>query len=69
MANQSKGVCWEQVSPTWWSSSVGYVKLERTLWSAFVYRNQRIGRAWTEQRCGFATASAAMRWVSSEAED
>ena len=66
---QSKSVYWEQVSPTWWSSAVGYVKLERTLWSAFVYRNQRIGKAWTEQRCGFATASAAMRWVSSEAED
>jgi hypothetical protein len=69
MAEKAKGVKWERVSPTYWSSPVGYVKLEGTLWSAFAFRNQRTGIGWTEQRGGFATASAAMRWVTREAEE
>jgi hypothetical protein len=69
MAERSQRVPWEQVSPTWWSSPVGYVVMEGGVWDAFVYRNQRTGAAWTERKPGFRSVTSAKRWVENEAEE
>ena len=66
---ETKKAKWERVSPGWWSSCVGYARLEEgDSWAGYVYRNTRVGKAWTERRPGFATALAAKRWVEREAE-
>ena len=68
MAEPSKAVNWEQVSPTWWSSSLGYVIQEDGVWIAHAYHNQRSGTGWTESKRGFRTWVTARRWVESQAE-
>ncbi len=62
-------IFWERLTASSWSSPVGYVSEDKGLWTAYVYRNQRTGRAWTERRPGFQTAAAARRWVENEAEE
>ena len=66
---ETQKVKWERVKPEWWSSCLGYARQEEDgSWSGYVYRNTRVGKAWTERRPGFATALAAKRWVEREAE-
>ncbi|HSW48628.1 MAG TPA: hypothetical protein VLH09_00565 [Bryobacteraceae bacterium] len=68
--DQAERVKWERVNPGWWSSPVGYARLEDgDTWSGYVYRNTRTGKAWTERRPGFSSALAAKRWVEKQAED
>ena len=64
-----KRVKWERVNTDWWSSCLGDARQEEgDLWSAYVYRNTRVGEAWTERRPGFGSAAAAKLWVEREAE-
>lgn len=61
---------WEKLSPEWWSSQAGYIKMEEGgLWTAYLLRNTRVGKGWTERRPGFRTADKARRWIEREAED
>jgi hypothetical protein len=62
---------WDKQNLTYWSSSAGYIKLDQEthLWTAFLHRNTRIGKGWTEAREGFRTADKARRWIEREAED
>jgi hypothetical protein len=61
---------WDRVEPGYWSSSAGYIKLEKDLsWTAHLHRNTRVGKGWTEARKGFRTADKARRWIEREAED
>ncbi len=69
MAGRPVCVRWEQVTRQWWNSSIGYVSEESGIWTAYVYRNQRTGSAWTDHKTGFDSAVGAMRWVETEAED
>jgi len=63
-------VKWERVNAEWWTSSIGHARLEEAgCWSGYVYRNTRVGKAWTERKPGFASAIAAKRWVERQAED
>lgn len=60
---------WERLAPDWWSSAVGYVRLEEGGWAAYVHRNMRVGKSWVERKPGFRTSDRAKRWVEREAED
>ena len=60
---------WDKLSPEWWSSPSGYIRLEEGTWSAYLSRNTRVGRGWTEKKTGFKTADRAKRWIEREAED
>jgi len=62
-------VDWEKVTRKYWSSSVGYVSEKDGVWTAYVYRNVRCGKAWTEQKPGFLSLAAAKRWVEQNAEE
>lgn len=67
---ETRKVQWESVTPDWWTSCIGYVRQEEgDSWAGYVYRNTRVGKAWTERKPGFASALAAKRWVEREAED
>lgn len=68
MPDQPEKVHWEQLSKNWWSSSIGSVRRERGVWTAFVYKNTRAGEAYTESKTGFDTAIGAMRWVENKGE-
>jgi hypothetical protein len=67
MAESTERVFWEQVTQDWWNSPIGYVSFKDGVWTAYVYRNVRIGQAWTESKTGFRTAARAMQWVENEA--
>jgi hypothetical protein len=61
---------WDKLNLEWWSSAAGYIQQERNgTWTAFLHRNTRIGKGWTEARKGFKTADKARRWIEKEAED
>jgi hypothetical protein len=61
---------WDRMAPDWWSSAAGYIRLEENnTWRAYLYRNTRAGRGWTETKPGFHTADRAKRWIEREAED
>jgi hypothetical protein len=62
---------WDKLAPDYWSSSAGYIRLEKdnNTWTAFLHRNTRVGKGWTEPRKGFKTADKARRWIEREAED
>ena len=60
---------WERVSLSWWVCGEGYVKQERGVWAAWVHRNTRVGRKWTEHKPGFGSADGAKRWVEEQAEE
>lgn len=63
-------VHWEKVTQTYWSASVGYVSEETEgIWTAYVYRNVRSGKSWTDKKPGFVSLSAAKRWVEKNAEE
>ncbi len=69
MAKEHRPVRWEQVSPIWWSSEIGYTMEEEGMWTAYVYRNVRSGNSWTESKPGFRAAAWAKRWVEDHAEE
>jgi len=54
---------------TTWISAVGTVLKEGNLWTGYVYRNQRVGAAFTVTKTGFDTALAAAAWVENNAEN
>ena len=61
---------WDKLSPKYWSSAAGSIRKEsNNTWSAHLYRNQRVGKGWTEVRTGFLTADKARRWIEREAEE
>lgn len=61
---------WERISPDTWSSAAGYIMREpNNTWCAYLYRNVRVGKGWTETKQGFGTADKARRWIEREAED
>jgi hypothetical protein len=61
---------WDKASPKYWTSAAGYIRLEENLtWTAYLHRNTRVGKGWTEARKGFRTAEKARRWIEREAED
>jgi hypothetical protein len=58
------------MAPDWWSSSAGYIRLaEDKTWCAYLHRNTRVGRGWTETKPGFRTSDRAKRWIEREAEE
>jgi hypothetical protein len=61
---------WDKLNLEWWSCAAGFVQQESNLtWTAHLYRNQRVGKGWTEIQKGFKTADKARRWIEREAED
>jgi hypothetical protein len=61
---------WDKLSPEYWSSAAGSIRKEaNNTWTAYLHRNTRVGRGWTEARKGFLTADKARRWIEKEAED
>jgi hypothetical protein len=61
---------WDRLAKDWWSSAVGYARREENgFWTAYVHRNVRVGKGWTESREGFVTADKARQWIEHEAED
>jgi hypothetical protein len=63
-------LAWDRLSPEWWSSSAGYIELEKDrTWTAYVHRNTRVGKGWTETKKGFKTSDKARIWIEREAED
>jgi len=61
---------WDKSRPTFWSSVAGTIRRQdNNTWTAYLYRNTRVGRGWTEERAGFLTADKARRWIEREAED
>jgi hypothetical protein len=60
---------WEQVSLRLWICDIGYIKQERGVWAAFVYRNMRTGESWIDHQAGFGSADDAKRWVEERAEE
>jgi hypothetical protein len=58
------------MSPEYWSCSAGSIHKElNKTWTAHLYRNTRVGKAWTELKTGFLTPDKARRWIEKEAED
>jgi len=61
---------WDRQSPEYWSSVAGYIKLQPDkTWTAFLHRNTRTGKGWTESKAGFLAPDKARRWIEREAED
>jgi hypothetical protein len=61
---------WERTDPNCWSSCAGVIRLQPdNTWTAYLYRNTRVGKGWTETRSGFLTSDKARRWIEKEAED
>jgi len=62
---------WDRLAPDWWSSSCGSIRLDpiTITWTAYLHRNIRIGKGWTELKKGFRTSDRAKRWIEREAED
>jgi len=68
MAEKPERIHWDR-KPTTWISAVGTVLKEGNLWTGYVYRNQRVGAAFTVTKTGFDTALAAAAWVENNAEN
>ena len=67
---EHKQLEWEKESAEYQSSAAGYIRMEANkTWTAYLHRNVRTGKAWTETRKGFGTAEKARRWIELEAED
>ena len=61
---------WDRTLPNCWSSAAGHIlRQDDNTWTAYLHRNTRVGKGWTESRKGFRTVDKARRWIEREAED
>ena len=68
MAEKPERIHWER-KPNTWISPVGTVLKEGNVWTGHVYRNQRVGAAYTLSKTGFESAMSAAAWVENNAEN